>query len=106
MISVFQIEVGTEDEAAFDSLFQTKLSGIINAGVDRFGQVKTIQLLKGDAKGSTSTYIVVVGIDGLGMSFGRVFSDAGFPASIKVTALSGAYHQTAKWPDTAPDIGS
>lgn len=107
MISIFQIEVASEDEAVFDDLFGTKLGEIVNLRVDRFGVLETVHVLKGDVQGSmNTTYIVIAGINGLPFSFGRAFKDNGFPASMKVTELGpGAYHELAKWPEKAPDIG-
>jgi hypothetical protein len=104
-ISVFQIEVAPEDEAVFDELFVTKLAETVSTRVDRFGVLETVHVLKGDVQGSTNTYVVIAGINGLGFSFARAFKDVGFPASMKVTELGpGAYDQVAKWPDKAPDI--
>ncbi len=105
MITVFQIEVAHEDETVFDNLFVDRLADIINSKVDRFGKLEAVSVLKGDVQGSTNSYIVIAGINGLGLAFDRAFKDSGFPASMKVTVLGpGAYHQVAKWPNTAPDI--
>ena len=105
MISVFQVDVAPADEAAFDELVENKLAEVVNLEVNRLGVLKTVHVLKGDVQGSSNTYIVVVGIDGLGFSFNRAFKNVGFPASIKVTDLGpGAYHQVGKFPDRAPDI--
>jgi hypothetical protein len=105
MISVFQIEVAPEDEKIFDDLVENKLAEIVDTKVDRFGVLAAVHVLKADVQGSTNTYIVIAGINGLGLSFNRVFNDSGFPASMKVTGLgAGVYHQVAKWPNTAPDI--
>jgi hypothetical protein len=105
MISVFQIDVASEDETAFDDLVQNNLAKAINQQTDRFGALQTVHVLKGDVQGSSNTYIAIIGINGLGFSFKRAFNDVGFPASMKVTELGpGAYHQLAKWPDKAPDI--
>jgi len=104
MITVFQIEVAPEDEAVFDDLFGNKLAEIVNLRVDRFGALETVHILKGDVQGSTNTYIVIAGINGLGFSFSRAFKDIAFPASMKISDVGGAYHQLSKWPDKAVDI--
>lgn len=105
MISLFQIDVAAEDEAAFDQLMTDKLAQTVNLEVNRLGVLETVHVLKGDVQGSSNTYIAIVGIDGLGFPFDRAFKDMGFPASMKVTDLGpGAYHQLAKFPDTAPDV--
>ncbi|HVP99164.1 MAG TPA: hypothetical protein VMS87_07930 [Roseiarcus sp.] len=104
MISVFQVDVAEGDEAALDDILENKLADVVSTRVDRFGRLETVHVLKGDVEGASNTYIIIAGISGLGLSFERAFKTEAFPASLKVTALAGAYHQVAKWPDTAPEL--
>src|SRR5436190_18339946 len=105
MISVFQVDVAPEDEAAFDELLANELTQGVNLEPNRVGVPQTFHVLKGDVQGSSNKYIVIVGISGLGLPFDRVFKDVKFPASMKVTSLApGAFHQVAKFPDKAPAI--
>jgi hypothetical protein len=105
MISVFQVDVAPGDEPNFDELIANKLAQAVNLEPNRVGVPQTVHVLKGDVQGSSNKYIFIVGISGLGLPFDRVFKDAGFPASMKVTALApGAFHQVTKFPDKAPPI--
>ncbi|HTR13274.1 MAG TPA: hypothetical protein VMI72_08490 [Roseiarcus sp.] len=104
MISVFQVDVAQGDEAALDDILENNLAEVVNSVVDRFGRLETVHILKGDVEGASNTYIIIAGINGLGFPFERAFKKEAFPASLKVNALAGAYHQVAKWPDMAPDL--
>lgn len=97
MICLFKVEVELgADEAAMDLIVQDRLSEIVDPKIDRHGALRSVEVCKGDTEGSTNTYVVIADIDGVGLSFGRVFKDPGFPTSLKVTDL-GAYASIAIW---------